>query len=140
MANRSRLTRMFLAVFLVVGVLGACSTSDDGSADGAEADEDTESGSPNTVAMELIAYNPEDLEVAAGTEVTWTQGDAGFHTVTSGTVEQGGAGVTVSPDGIFDSGDIETDDSFSFTFDEPGTFPYYCEIHPATMRGEVSVS
>lgn len=65
--------------------------------------------------------------------------DAGAHTITSGTVEQGGAGVTEVPDGTFKSGEIATSDTYEFTFDKPGTYPYFCEIHPATMRGEVKV-
>lgn len=93
----------------------------------------------NEVTMRLIAFRPEILTVDTGATVTWKQEDAGAHTVTSGTVEQGGAGVTEMPDDRFDSGEIATGDTFEFTFDEPGTYPYFCEIHPATMRGEVRV-
>ena len=93
----------------------------------------------NTVTMRLIALKPDTLTVEAGATVTWEQKDAGAHTVTSGTVEQGGAGVTEMPDGRFDSGEIATGDTYQFTFDEPGTYPYFCAIHPATMRGEVRV-
>lgn len=87
--------------------------------------------------MKLIAFAPESLEIEAGATVTWQQDDAGFHTVTSGTVDQGASGVTPQPDSAFDSGQIAEGDSFEFTFDRPGTFPYFCAIHPATMRGEI---
>lgn len=97
------------------------------------------SGSGAAVTMKLIQFKPATLQVAAGAEVAWTQTDAGFHTVTSGTVQQGTGGVTPSPDGRFDSSRLATDQTFSFTFDEPGAYPYYCSIHPATMRGEVRV-
>lgn len=90
--------------------------------------------------MELVAFMPERLEVKAGTTVTWEQHDPGTHTVTSGTVEQGAAGVTPMPDDLFDSGRVPTDDSFQHTFDQPGTYPYFCSLHPATMRGEVHVT
>ena len=90
--------------------------------------------------MKLIAFKPEKLDIKASATVTWQQGDAGFHTVTSGTVEQGGSGVTQHPDGKFESGQMATDDSFKFTFAEAGTYPYFCEIHPATMRGEIRVT
>ncbi len=90
--------------------------------------------------MRLIAYRPANLTVTPGTTVTWSQKDAGEHTVTSGTIVQGGAGVTEKPDGKFDSGDIATGGTYKFKFDEAGTYPYFCEIHPATMRGEVTVS
>ena len=76
----------------------------------------------------------------AGTTVTWKQTDAGTHTVTSGTVTQGAGDVTTAPDGKFDSGNIATGATFEFTFDEAGTFPYFCAVHPATMRGDVQVT
>lgn len=90
--------------------------------------------------MELVAFKPERLEVKAGSTVTWQQRDPGAHTVTSGTVEQGGAGVTPQPDDLFDSGNLSTDESFEHTFDEPGTYQYFCSLHPATMRGEIRVT
>jgi plastocyanin len=96
-----------------------------------------ESGS--VVRIKLIAFNPAALEVPAGTTVTWRQGDPGSHTVTSGTVEPGTGGVSVTPDDTFGSGELTTDEAFDFTFAERGTYPYYCEIHPATMRGEITV-
>ncbi len=92
------------------------------------------------VAMKLIAFRPEVLEVSDGTKVTWIQKDAGFHSVTSGMVEQGSFGVTEHPDGKFDSGQIPTENTFSFKFETAGTFPYFCSVHPATMRGEVRVT
>ena len=90
--------------------------------------------------MKLVAFEPARLEVKAGTTVTWQQRDPGAHTATSGDVEQGAAGVTQRPDGLFDSGPLSTDDSFQHTFDDPGTYPYFCSLHPATMRGEIRVT
>lgn len=96
-------------------------------------------GSSQAVEMRLIQFKPKQISVPVGTEVTWTQSDAGFHTVTSGTVEQAVGGVTTKPDGKFRSERLATDQTFKFTFDQPGTYPYFCDIHPATMTGEVSV-
>ncbi len=90
--------------------------------------------------MQLVSFRPETVTVKAGTTVTWTQKDPGFHTVTSGTVEQGVAGVTPAPDGRFDSPELATGKTFTHTFDQAGTYSYFCEIHPATMRGVVQVS
>ncbi len=94
-------------------------------------------GSGAAVEMRLIQFRPELLEVAPGTEVTWTQNDAGFHTVTSGTVAPDGGGVTGNADGKFASGRLATGQTFKFSFAEAGVYPYFCEIHPATMTGEV---
>ena len=114
------------------------STASCGATDNPNASDDAPAEGDN-VTMRLIAYKPATLTIKAGTTVTWSQMDAGAHTVTSGTVEQGGAFVTEMPDGKFNSGDIATGKTFEFTFDEAGTYPYFCEIHPATMRGEVLV-
>ena len=81
------------------------------------------------------AYTPPVITVAAGTTVTWTNDDAIVHTVTSGTATE----TTGTPDGAFDSGDIEEGGTFSFTFDEAGEFPYYCIPHP-WMQGTVIVT
>ncbi len=94
----------------------------------------------DTVNIKLIAYRPANLTVAAGATVTWNQMDAGTHTITSGTVAQGAGGVTEQPDGMFASGEIATGKSYTHTFAKPGTYKYFCEIHPATMTGEITVT
>ena len=81
------------------------------------------------------AYEPLDLTVPAGTTVRWTNMDAIAHTVTSG-VSDGSAGTA---DGRFDSGFLDQGETFTFTFTEPGTYPYYCIPHP-WMRGTVTVT
>ena len=92
-----------------------------------------------TVSLKLIAFKPERLSVAAGTAVTWKNEDASEHTVTSGTVTQGSGGVTTAVDNKFESGSLKQNASFSYTFTAPGTYSYFCKIHPATMRGEITV-
>ena len=92
------------------------------------------------VLMRLVAFRPDTLTVPIGTTVTWRQGDAGFHTVTSGTVRQDPAGVTPTSDGRFDSGRVAEGDTFEHQFTEVGTYPYFCAVHPATMRGEIAVT
>ncbi len=103
-------------------------------------DSATQSVSNDAVTIELIAFKPMSLTVQSGDTVIWKQLDPGFHTVTSGTVEQGGAGVTQHPDGKFDSGQVGTGGTYEFTFAEPGLYTYYCQIHPATMRAEIQVT
>jgi plastocyanin len=99
----------------------------------------TRAPDPDHVELKLIAYRPARLTVRKGATVTWTQRDPGVHTVTSGTVDNGAATVTVHPDDRFDSGELPTGRTYSHRFTEAGTYRYFCEIHPATMRGTVTV-
>jgi len=125
---------------LLPGVLVACGSGDGASSEGATTSTSRAAkGSGSEVRLKLIAFKPGTLEVTTGATVTWRQDDPGSHTVTSGTVEQGAGSVTVAPDGTFSSGELTTDESFEFAFADAGTYPYYCEIHPATMRGEITV-
>lgn len=80
------------------------------------------------------AYDPLEITVPVGTTVTWTNEDQVFHTVTSGT----SSGTSGDPDGIFDSGNIDPGETFSYTFEEAGEFPYFCTPHP-WMQGTVIV-
>ena len=80
----------------------------------------------------LFHYYPEDIAIPIGTTVAWFNDDPGQpHTVTSGTLDD--------PSNIFNSGVIPYTSFFLHTFDEPGTFDYYCTIHP-WRTGTVSVS
>ena len=81
------------------------------------------------------AYDPLNITIPVGTTVRWTNLDGMSHTVTSG-VSDGSAGVA---DGIFDSGFLVEGDTFTYTFDTPGEFPYYCLPHP-WMTGTVTVT
>jgi len=71
------------------------------------------------------AFAPDDLTVAAGTTVTWTNGDSVEHTSTS---DANG----------WNSGAVAPGGRFSFTFQTPGTFSYHCAIHSG-MIGTVVV-
>ena len=128
-----------VAVALVLGsLLGACSGGDD-TEEGTSAEAAGES-----VAIEGIAYSPAEMQVDAGTTVTWTNDDDVLHTVTSGRQgEQGVPGVSEGkdprPDGTFEGQLDGENTTFEFKFDEPGTYAYYCDIHVG-MVGEVIVS
>jgi len=136
--------QLVLAAALMIGLFGqsACSSEGGRQADASPAAENGDVSAPgadNEILMRLIAYKPDELTVQAGTSVTWKQQDAGFHTVTSGTVSRDGTGSTrTNPDGTFDSGRLEQGKSYSFTFAEAGTYEYFCRIHPATMTGKVT--
>lgn len=81
-----------------------------------------------TAGIDNFAFAPAMLTVAAGTKVTWTNHDDIPHTVTC-----------ANPPKLFHSGPLDTDDSFAFTFDRPGTYPYFCALHPH-MQGTVLVT
>jgi plastocyanin len=82
---------------------------------------------PETIDVKIdnFTFGPAELTVKAGTTVRWTNRDDIPHTV-------------VSPDKVFKSKVLDTDEQFSFTFSTPGTFPYFCSIHPK-MTGKVVV-
>jgi len=61
--------------------------------------------------------------INVGDEVIWTNTDSAKHTVSSG-------GDLTAPDLLFDSKLLENGDSFSYTFLDAGTFPYFCMVHP----------
>ena len=76
-------------------------------------------------------FRPNPVTVARGGVVTWANDDAAAHTVTSGILAEGG------PDGIFDSGLMSPGGAFSYRFDVPGVYPYFCLVHP-WMEGTVT--
>lgn len=75
-----------------------------------------------------------ETNVTAGDTVTWTM-EAGVHTVTLCT--DGSFGTCT---GGFDSGLLEPNDTYTRTFDTPGTYFYYCALHPSQMRGKLVVA
>ena len=79
------------------------------------------------------SYSPNPIEISVGQTVSWFNGDAISHTVTSGEVDDPDEGV------LFESGAIIPYADYSLTFSEPGEFDYYCIYHP-TMVGEIIVN
>jgi plastocyanin len=100
-------------------------------------------GDSAEITIRGVAFAPAEIQVEAGTEVRWMNEDAVDHTVTSGIQrKQGVPGVEedkpARPDGMFDERLPRQGDVFTFTFDDPGTFAYYCDVH-AGMSGEITV-
>jgi plastocyanin len=81
---------------------------------------------PAEVKIDNFTFEPPTLTVAAGTTVKWTNRDDIPHTVVS------------EDKSTFKSKAMDTDESFSYTFAKPGTYSYFCSIHPK-MVGKVVV-
>ena len=71
-------------------------------------------------------FGPKDMTVAVGTKVTWVNDDEIPHTV-------------AETHNVFRSGALDTHDSFSWVFNTPGEFEYFCVLHPQ-MIGKIVVS
>jgi len=79
----------------------------------------------NEIVIQNFAFEPSTLTVKAGTKVTWVNRDDEPHTATA-------------TDKRFNSKTLENGDRFSTEFNEPGTYKYYCALHPK-MTGQIIV-
>jgi len=77
------------------------------------------------VKINNFSFGPQKLVVLRGTRVTWTNRDDIPHTV-------------VSTEGAFKSRVLDTDEKFAYTFRKPGTYGYFCSVHPK-MTGQIIV-
>lgn len=83
--------------------------------------------SPSDVAIGDFRFEPTSLTVTAGAVVVWTNRDDDPHTVTSAD----------NPKWL-SSPPLDTGEAFAFRFDKPGTYRYFCSIHPH-MQGTIIV-
>jgi plastocyanin len=84
-----------------------------------------ETSDPTKIVVKDFMFMPTPLTVKTGSTVTWANMDDEPHTVVSDT-------------GLFHSGAMDTNESFSFKFDKPGTYHFTCSIHPR-MVGTIVV-
>jgi plastocyanin len=80
------------------------------------------------VAIVNFLFEPQEVQVPAGTKVTWTNEDDAPHNVQ----DLSELNTPISPD-------MNKDDTFSITYPNPGTFPYVCGLH-TYMTGTVKVT
>jgi plastocyanin len=115
--------RAALACAGMAAVIALTGCGDDGSspATGSEA----AAASTNQIDIADFKYMPDAVAVSAGAEVTWTNSDDAPHTASAS-------------DDSFDTGDLDRGDSKTITFDEPGTYAYFCRFHPF-MKATVEV-
>jgi plastocyanin len=112
MRTKSKILSNFL-VFAVGLLVPLCSKADEAGTNSVQ------------VTIDNFNFTPAAVTVHAGTKVTWVNKDDVPHTATS-------------DDKLFGSRALDTDDKFSFTFQTPGTYSYYCSVHPK-MTGKVVV-
>ena len=77
------------------------------------------------VTVEQATFGPATLTIHAGVTVTWVNHDSDLHTVTS-------------TQGLFASPGLDSGDTFAYRFTAPGTYPYFCALHPH-MKGTIIV-
>ncbi|MBR21151.1 MAG: plastocyanin/azurin family copper-binding protein [Microcella pacifica] len=154
--SRPRLTGLAAALTLpaLLIALTGCSGSMPGASDepsetsepsaSAPAEESMEQGDDEVITIGL-QFMPETITVPVGTTVTWRNGETIGHTVTSGAWgdvnESTGLRGSQTADGLFDHALApmgQEGDTFSFTFDEAGEYPYFCQPH-LTMNAMVIV-
>ena len=80
----------------------------------------------SALSIHNFTFTPQTLTVKAGTKVTWINKDDIPH------------GIASSNNAFKKSGALDTDDSYSFTFTTPGTYQYFCYLHP-NMVGSIVV-
>jgi len=93
---------IFSGVALMAGATHASALADDGK---------------TNVKIDNFTFNPATVTVKAGSTVHWTNGDDIPHTV-------------ASTDKLFKSKVMDTNEEFEFKFDKPGTYEYFCSLHP----------
>jgi plastocyanin len=78
------------------------------------------------VTIDNFTFKPDVITIPKGTKIEWENDDDIPHTV-------------VETQGKFNSPALDTDDKYAFTFDVPGTYEYFCGLHPH-MKGKVVVT
>jgi amicyanin len=135
---------VLLMACLALGLLVAgCGDDDDDSGNGGGGGANTEQpadegggggGAGGTeVGMQNVQFDPADVTIKAGETVTWTNDEGVPHDVEK----------TSGPGGTFSSGPeggMMEGDTFSHTFDQPGTYEYVCRVHAPGMAGTVEVT
>lgn len=115
------------ALALVAALLTATACGDDDTGAGGSSDVSLVEGVEVEVSAIDNTFRPEEIEVAAGTEVLWTNDGRNVHNVLPVEGEAWGVEVT----------DFEPGDEYRRRFTEPGTYPYYCSLHGTTEAGMI---
>lgn len=107
-------------LLLTLALLLAACGGDDGGDDSAGSDT-----AGATITIEDFSFG-EPVTVSTGEQVTVVNQDGVTHTWTA-------------TDDTFDSGNLSQGEESTFTFEEPGTYQFFCKIHPTQMAGTITV-
>lgn len=99
------------------GILGLSLVLLSGAGGGLSVTEAQEKPATHDVRIDNFSFTPMELTIPTGTQVTWVNKDDVPHNV-------------ISVDHQFTSQALDTDEKFSFTFQHPGTYAYFCSVHP----------
>jgi plastocyanin len=130
-----RMSALTVAMSLAIAAVG-CKEGNHGvggTADGmasappSKSDQSAPGATEKQVVIDNFSFDPPTLTVPVGTKVTWTNRDDVPHTATS----------TAKPKS-FDSKTLDTDGKFSHVFTAPGSYEYFCAVHPK-MTGKIIV-
>lgn len=115
-----RISSLLIMLMVVLSTAINCTEDDDdgyGDNNGNNGGNNGGNSNGSTVTIRYYSFSPATITMTAGTTVTWRNTDEMAHTVTS-------------DEGLFDSGLIDPNESFSLKFDSTGTFDYHCTPHP----------
>lgn len=115
--------RLLLAVTLLLPACSQVAAPTNGDTNGDGTGQQTGGAGGEEVEIDGFAFGQREIAVSAGVTITWVNNDSVAHTVTHG--EEGQA----AADALLDD-PIGVGQQVSFTFDEPGTYPITCTIHP----------
>jgi len=133
-----------IAVFLMIFSFYGCGIANQTNS-GLDSDSSTTPSSGATTHIVKMTgdyeFVPSELTIKQGDSVKWLMVTTKAHEVASGTVIEGPDGREGVPDGLWKSETFsKTEESFTYTFNSTGTFPYYCESHvDVGMIGSITV-
>lgn len=110
--------KKFKLICAISGILGTALALGAAATPGSAGGTGGKPATPTEVKIDNFSFGPPTVTIPAGTTITWTNNDDVPHVVSS------------DDNKMFKSKALDTDDHFSFTFTKPGTYNYYCAIHP----------
>ena len=124
---------LFIGLLVIAVLISGCTTTTTTQPAPTQTPVPTQTPAPTTPAPVSVdirgsTFVPGTVGISKGTTVTWTNDDGYQHTITS------------VPKGAFDSGPIDPGKTYSYTFNQAGTFEYSCTIHTSMTHGNVVVT